>query len=316
MLPIARRLRIATLLLLTLLVTVVSLPTPRAAVDDSPKPSSCSGSEYRQFDFWVGDWNAYDFDNPNKIAAHLRVDLILDDCVLREDYKDTDGHEGQSFTIYDATRKVWHQTWVTNSGRLLTIEGTFQNGAMVLSGADRTTDGTERHVRGVWKPEKDGVRESAATSIDGGKTWTPWFNIIFRSTSSQAAGQDSVEKQIATLDTKYQAAVKKNDTVTMDHLLADNFALVTGSGRTYTKADLIAEARSGRIQYEHQEDTDQTVRVWGDTAVVTAKLWEKGTQDGKPFDYTVWFSDTYVRKPTGWQYVFGQSSLPPSKAAQ
>jgi hypothetical protein len=73
---------------------------------------------------------------------------------------------------------------------------------------------------------------------------------------------------------------------------------------------LIAEARSGRVHYERQDDRDQTVRVWGDTAVITARLWEKGTDDGKPFEYLVWFSDTYVRTPAGWRYVFGQSSCP------
>lgn len=122
------------------------------------------------------------------------------------------------------------------------------------------------------------------------------------------------QKTIAALDTQYQAAVKVNDAATMDRLLADDFALVTGSGKKYTKPDLVAEASSGRVQYEHQEDTEQTVRVWRDTAVVTAKLWEKGTDSGKPFDYTVWFSDTYVRTPKGWIYVFGQSSLPLPKA--
>jgi len=61
------------------------------------------------------------------------------------------------------------------------------------------------------------------------------------------------------------------------------------------------------------------VRVWGDTAVITAKLWEKGSDDGRPFEYAVWFSDTYVRTLAGWRYVFGQASLPypklPSKQA-
>lgn len=118
------------------------------------------------------------------------------------------------------------------------------------------------------------------------------------------------KKMVAAMDTQYQAAVKENDAATMDRLLAEDFVLVTGSGKTYTKADLLDEARSEQIHYEHQEDTDQTVRIWGDTAVVTAKLWEKGTNQGKPFDKTVWFSDTYVRTPTGWRYVFGQSSLP------
>lgn len=122
------------------------------------------------------------------------------------------------------------------------------------------------------------------------------------------------QKIVASLDTQYQAAVKKNDATTMDRILADDFVLVTGSGKTYGKADLLEEARSGRVLYEHQEDTAQTVRVWGDTAVVTAKLWEKGTDNGKPIDYTVWFSDTYVRTPAGWRYVFGQSSLPLPKS--
>jgi ketosteroid isomerase-like protein len=118
------------------------------------------------------------------------------------------------------------------------------------------------------------------------------------------------EKTVAALDTQYQAAVKKNDADTMDRIMADDFILVTGSGKTYTKADLLQEARGGRVVYEHQEDTDQKVRVWGDTAVVTARLWEKGTDDGKPFEHMLWFSDTYVRTPKGWRYVFGQASLP------
>jgi ketosteroid isomerase-like protein len=121
-------------------------------------------------------------------------------------------------------------------------------------------------------------------------------------------------RTVAALDTQYQAAVKKNDAATMDRLLADDFVLVTGSGKTYTKADLLHEARGGQVLYEHQEDREQTVRVWSDVAVVTAKLWEKGTNNGKPFDHKVWFSDTYVRTTAGWRYVFGQSSLPLPKS--
>ena len=96
----------------------------------------------------------------------------------------------------------------------------------------------------------------------------------------------------------------------MGRILADDFVLVTGSGKTHTTAELLAEARREQVVYEHQQNTEQTVRVWGDTAVVTAKLWEKGTDNAKPFDYALWFSDTYVRTSAGWRYVFGQASLP------
>jgi ketosteroid isomerase-like protein len=127
--------------------------------------------------------------------------------------------------------------------------------------------------------------------------------------AAQKAPSKNDRATLAALDTQFQAAVKINDAATMDRILADDFILVVGSGKTYDKAALLEEARSGRIHYDHQEDTEQTVRIWGDTAVVTAKLWEAGTDSGTPFDKTVWFSDTYVRTPTGWRYVFGQSSL-------
>jgi len=116
------------------------------------------------------------------------------------------------------------------------------------------------------------------------------------------------EKAVAALDTEYQAAVKNNDVPTMHRILAHDFVLVTGLGKTHSKRDLLEEARSKGMQYERQEDSQRKVRVWGDTAVVTALLWAKGTEDGKPFDYKLWFSDVYLKTEKGWRYVFAQAS--------
>jgi ketosteroid isomerase-like protein len=126
------------------------------------------------------------------------------------------------------------------------------------------------------------------------------------------ASSEEDAKTVAALDTKYQAAVKSNDAATMDQILADNFVLVTGRGKVSSKADLIESARKKEVTYERQDEEPgtQKVRVWGDTAVVTALLWINAVQGGKPVDYKLWFSDTYVRTPTGWRYVFGQASLP------
>jgi uncharacterized protein (TIGR02246 family) len=114
---------------------------------------------------------------------------------------------------------------------------------------------------------------------------------------------------VAALDTEYQAAVKANDADTMARILDDDFVLVTGKGTTYGKDDLLKAARDRDTTYEHQEDSQQTVRVFGDTAVVTALIWIKGDRQGQPFDYKLWFSDTYVRRPDGWRYALGQASL-------
>src|SRR5437016_7265193 len=136
-----------------------------------------------------------------------------------------------------------------------------------------------------------------------------WILITMQPTTQARSAADD-EKAVEALDIEYQAAVKQNDVATMDRILASDFVLVTGLGKTYTKADLLEEARSKRTVYEHQEDSARKVRVWGDTAVVTALLWAKGTEDGKAFDYKLWFSDTYVRTPTGWRYVFGRHRCP------
>ena len=133
--------------------------------------------------------------------------------------------------------------------------------------------------------------------------------LLFASTPTAHATPEQDRATVAALDTKYQAAVKANDAAAMDAILADDFVLVTGKGKAYGKADLLEAAREKSESYEHQEDSEQTVRVWGDTAVVTALLWVKGSNSDGAFDYKLWFSDTYARTKDGWRYVFGQASI-------
>jgi len=135
-------------------------------------------------------------------------------------------------------------------------------------------------------------------------------------TANAARASEADDRRVLTaLDTQYQKAVQDNDTKTMAAILADDFILVEGDGKRSTKTDLVNDAAGGKTHYQHQEDSQQTVIVSGDTAVVTAKLWAKGIEDGVKVDYEMWFSDVYVRTPKGWSYLFGQASLPlPSKA--
>jgi len=277
--------------------------------------SQCASPEHRRLDFWVGDWDAYEVGGGDRPVARARVEIVLGGCGLRETYEQTDGLVGESFTTYDASRKIWHQTWLTNRGRLLAIEGRFQGDSLTLQGPQFSPAGREERLRGVWTPQDGGVREIAHTSADGGATWRPLFDILFRRHKGEpapAAGASAGDdlKTVAALDTEYQAAVKRNDAAAMDKILAEDFVLVTGRGKTYLKADLLAEARNKSTVYERQEEIEQKVRVWGDTAVVTALLWMKGSSEGKPFERKLWFSDTYVRTPAGWKYLFGQASLP------
>ena len=282
---------------------------------ETSKPLPCSAPAYREFDFWLGEWDVFEEGGSTR-EARATVARVQNGCGLREQYEGTDGSSGESLSMYDPATAEWQQTWLSSHGQIVVIHGTLQGEAMILSGTDHGS-GARRLVRGVWKPESMGVRETAERSSDDGKTWTPWFDLSFRKRSPLAghdsSGSDEDRKTVSAMDTQFQAAVKNNDVEGMNRILADDFILITSSGKPQTKTDQLNEARERKTIYEHQEDTDQTVRLWGDTAVVTAKLWAKGTDGEKPFDVKLWFSDTYVRTPAGWKYVFGQAAcrLPP-----
>jgi hypothetical protein len=141
---------------------------------------ACSAPAYRQFDFFAGDWDTYDVQAPDKVVARNTVKVILDGCVIHEDYHQDDGLHGESYSLYDAARKVWHQSWVTNHGDLLLLDGGMQGDRMVFKGIERKAGKPDALVRAVWYRQGKGVRETAERSLDGGKTWKSEFDILFK----------------------------------------------------------------------------------------------------------------------------------------
>lgn len=133
-----------------------------------------------------------------------------------------------------------------------------------------------------------------------------------RMSATAHASPEQDRAAVAALDTEYQAAVERNDADTMARILHPDMILVVGRGAVFTREDLLGSAREEEFIYERQveEEGTQIVRLYGgDTAIVTALLWLKGTGPQGPFDRRLWFSDTYVRTPQGWRYAFGQASL-------
>lgn len=151
---------------------------PDAFAQGAPQ-KACAGPHYRDFDFWAGNWDVYEWARKDSLVAHARVELILEGCALREIYEGRSGLTGQSFSMYDGSRGVWHQSWVTNRGQLLMIEGGLKGPSMILRGTSRALDGSSSEISGEWRVAEGGVRETALTSTDGGKTWKPLFDLLF-----------------------------------------------------------------------------------------------------------------------------------------
>lgn len=166
-------------LLRSIFATMAAALLAGPAVAGSP---TCGAPEYRQFDFWLGSWKAFDDDGKGPYVATDDITDILGACVILERYRQNDGLDGNGITIYDASRNLWHQTWVTNSGQLLIIEGKFKDGVLTMSGDNLGKDGKRVWYRVTWKRQttgKPGVRETAVTSKNGGKSWQPAFDILF-----------------------------------------------------------------------------------------------------------------------------------------
>ena len=130
------------------------------------------------------------------------------------------------------------------------------------------------------------------------RNWTP----------AEMTDTAALQAHIKDLDTRFQAATKANDAAAIEAILPEDYMLILGDGREVTKADLVRAAREETVVYDLQDPSRQTVRVYGpDTAIVTALLRIKGVSGGRPIDFSVWYSDTYVRRPEGWRYVLGQA---------
>jgi hypothetical protein len=136
--------------------------------------AACEAPEYRNFDFWIGEWNVHTPEG--KLAGTNRITREYDGCVLHERYTTPRGYHGESLNTYDPGRKVWHQTWVDNEGTLLLLEGKLVDGRMQLTGENVDSDGKVTRHRITWTPNADGsVRQFWETTVADGQ-WTTAFD--------------------------------------------------------------------------------------------------------------------------------------------
>lgn len=157
-----------------------------------PKPFDCSGPEYRQFDFWLGEWDVVP--NPDTVPrsagtppgaepARNVIEKIQGGCVILESWDDGQGGTGQSFNVFDRVTRRWHQTWVSNNGSLHHYWGGLEGDRMVYTGEVPLGPAMRfqgrRTVRVSFVPlGPDKVRQfSESLNSDG--TWSINYDLIY-----------------------------------------------------------------------------------------------------------------------------------------
>jgi len=150
----------------------------------SQKP--CSLPVFRQFDFWVGTWEA--FATNGKKAGDSKISIMLDSCVILEEWTSASSQQGltysgKSFNMYNVATRQWQQTWVDNTGNTTEfLRGTGSDGKIVYY-ADKVMDPKGKSFMRrltFTKLSNDKVRQLGERSDDEGKTWTTEYDLDYR----------------------------------------------------------------------------------------------------------------------------------------
>lgn len=173
-------------LLVLALLLPLSLAAQQTEPESPPAEQACSATEYRQFDFWIGDWNV----TANGVPAGTNsIHPVHKGCALKENWQSAGegGVSGSSFNIFDKATGRWHQTWVDDSGTLLELDGGLVDGVMVLKGQRPARDGSGMAQHRIsWTPNPDGsVRQLWEASKDEGESWAVLFDGLYQRASAK-----------------------------------------------------------------------------------------------------------------------------------
>jgi hypothetical protein len=135
-----------------------------------------SRPEYRQFDFWIGEWAPQNVQGVT--VGTSSIQLILGSCIIFENWN-TPVSSGKSFNLFDVRDNKWHQTWVDAQGNMTNYVGGLEDGKMVLV-SETVTNGKKSLARMTFSKLADGsVRQHGESSSDDGKTWTTTFDFKY-----------------------------------------------------------------------------------------------------------------------------------------
>lgn len=143
--------------------------------------SPCSfQSETQQFNFWIGEWKVYNLQGQQ--SGSSKIEQILNDCVILENWTDYYGNKGKSFNFYNATNKYWQQTWVDDKGNVTEfINGKYEENAMRFHSSRPVLNGDKTGIRKLtfFNLHDNEVRQLGEISYDDGKSWITEYDLKY-----------------------------------------------------------------------------------------------------------------------------------------
>lgn len=123
------------------------------------------------------------------------------------------------------------------------------------------------------------------------------------------AAEQATIREIVDMERQAREASLHRDAEFSQRTLAEDYVAITPLGQVTTKQDTLSARKSGQLRYDTIDVSDMVVRVYGDTAVVTARADVKGHQLGEDFSGPYRYTRVWVRRTRHWQAVSYQATV-------
>ena len=143
-----------------------------------------------------------------------------------------------------------------------------------------------------------------ALSTSLGQTQTPEKKVEkVQPTGEKVSSTNNAEQEVTQLTDQYIAALKGKDTAALERIWGDDLTFINPGGVVLTKAQRLADIQSGANRFDSLEVSDRTVRVYGDTAVMTSLTTMKGQYGGQDASGQYRVTNVFARRGGAWQIV-------------
>jgi ketosteroid isomerase-like protein len=121
------------------------------------------------------------------------------------------------------------------------------------------------------------------------------------------------EEELLKVEKEFADTIVNNDLERLERVVSDDWVIIDPNGEIVDRARFFEVIKSGSLTHEIMESEDSRVRVYGDSAVVTAVTRTKGKFMGQEFSTQERATDVFVKRDGQWRCVVTHLTRFPKK---
>ena len=134
-----------------------------------------------------------------------------------------------------------------------------------------------------------------------------WVSVAQPQAAGSRPAQGDPAAEVRQMQKQYADAIEAGDAAALGRIWSDDYTFTNGSGQVVTKAQRLANLKTGATDVRSAVERDIKVRVFGgDAAVLTSHVTLKARYSGKEGSGEYRNTAVWIKNPVGWQMVANQ----------